>query len=516
MVYIVYGDPAYKYNNSNRLYGAGALDTLSRWIIEVDWNGDGTYDGSNENRYTTSMFVRRGRQEYIKVGGDGKAEGFEPTKIGTCTVMLDNSSRRYDPYNTTSDLYPYVLPGRFIRIRVNYNGTTYDIFHGKIKNIVPIENGKSQQVRIEAEDGQRILQSADVFVAIQQSIDIDDAISLVLDDAGYPSIYGESIEDASDVLSYWWANDRAMTEIQRLADAELGSFFVAADGKATFLSRHHSASATVTLTSADLLKEIEVPQPWEVVRNYIKVYARPRIARTGQTLWSLSDVPLVSAGGSIDIWATYQYNNNAVPAINVAVSSSDYTMNTAADGSGADATSDFSVTLTDFGETGKLAIRNNGASAAYITLLQVKGDALDAPNPSLLIQEDAASQAIYDKAVLTLDNQWIQSTSLADDFSRWLISFLPTPQRFITVKVESRPDIQFAPDLFDIADLTINHLGIAQDFKIGGIEHRWVKENGQAVLTTWNLEPYPDVSGYWIFNITTGNVTMGVNTVFGL
>jgi hypothetical protein len=512
--YARFGD-SYYYGNSERLYGIGA-DPLLRWTIQIDWDGDGVYDpAENENEYTTSLFLRRGRNEYIKVGSDGNAEGFEPTKIGTCTLVLDNSSRRFDPYNTASDLYPNILPGRFIRIQTIYNGVTEPIFHGKIKNIIPIESGRVQQVRIECEDGQRLLQSANVFAPIQQNIALDAAINDILDDSDYPTLYGRSIQEAADIVPYWWANDRAMTEIQRLADAELGSFFVAADGKATFYSRRHSASPVLNLTSADLLKDISIPQPWEVVRNSIRIFARPRVVRSNQILWTLADAPAISAGGTLDVWATYQYNNISVPAVNTAVSSSDYLMNTAADGSGSNVSSDFTVTLTDFGETGKISITNGGGATGYVTLLQVTGDAIDAPDPSLLIQEDTTSQGLYGRAVFTLDNPWLQSTSTANDFSIWLVSYLPTPQRFITVQVETRPDIQFTPDLFDVINLSIPRLGISQNFKIGGIEHRWINSNGQAVITTWNLEPFPDVSGYWIFDAITGNVVMGVGTIFG-
>jgi hypothetical protein len=520
MTYARWGDPLYKYGNVNRLYGAGVEDSNLHWIIEVDWNGDGSYDGSNENEYARDMKIVRGRRSYIKVGSDGKADGFEPVRVGYGSVILDNSDGRYDPYNSSSPLYPNVLPGRFIRIRQFYSGTTYPVFHGKIKNIIPFNTSQDQRVRIEFEDGLRLLQAFDSSIAIEQNLDIDDAIGMVLDEASWPTLYGRNIEDASDVLSYWWANDKAVTEIQRLTDAELGTFFVAADGNATFYSRHHSATAALTLDSGNFLKEIEQPQPWEVVRNIVRVIAHPRVLRATSDLWTIQDKPLLAAGDSLTVWATYQYNNNTVPAINVIepVATTDYTANTQEDGGGVNLTASFSITtFTDFGQTAKIVIRNNhGSLAGYITLLKVRGDAVDAPDPSLLIQEDTASQALYDKQVLTLDNIWLQSTSLADDFSRWLISFMSEPQAFLTVQVESRPDIQFSADLFDIINVTISKLSIARNFKVGGMEMQWTSESGQSCITTWFLEPFADTSGFWIFDSITGNVTMGVNTVFGL
>ena len=513
--YARYGD-AFLYGNVERLYGEPLTpDDVIRWAIEIDWDGDGIYDGSNENEYAVSLSVKRGRSDYIRVSGDGRAEGFEPVRIGTCNIVLDNTSRRFDPYNTNSDLYPYILPGRFVRVRVDYQGELRPIFHGKIRNIVPIENGRISQVRIEAEDGMRLLQQADASEPIQQNVRADTAIGSLLDAISYPTLYGRSLEQATDNIAYWWATNKVSSEVQDLAEAELGEFFVAADGAATFYARTHSSAPLLNLTAADLLKEINIPQPWEVVRNYIRVFARPRKTITDATLWTLQDTPLVQAGDTLEVWAQYTYNNENIPAINVGISSSDYTANTVADGSGSNVTSDFAVSFTDFGETGKIEVTNNGAVDAYITLLQVVGDAIVSPNPSILITENTTSQNLYGKSVFTLDNRWVQQTNTARDFSRWLISFLPSPQRFIEVKVQTRPDIQFEPDLFDVVNLQVDRLGISQNFKIGGIEHRWLNQNGQSVQTIWNLEPFPDISGFWKFDNITGDVIMGVGTVFG-
>lgn len=517
-VYIRYGNPAYKYNNSNRLYGAGAEDTNLHWVIEVDWDGDGIYSGDNEARYCVNMSVRRGRREYLKISSDGKAVGFQPVEVGTGTIILDNYTRRFDPYYSAGALYGDIQSGRFIRIRVYYNGVSYPVIHGKIRKITNTY-GNAPRTRIDFEDGMRYIQKADTFKAIQQNIDIDDAIGQVLDYIEYPTIWSRSLEDSSDVLNYWWANDKASTEIQRLADAELGTFFVAADGKAKFYSRHHTATAVLSLTQSDFLKDIPLPEPEEVVRNVIKVVAHPLTTAAGENLWTMVDKPLVANGASFTVWASYSYNNESVPAINVLtpVSATDYTANTAQDGSGTDKTSGFSVSsFTDFGKTAKIVMLNSSGSDAYITLLKVRGDALYSPNSSTQIEEDTASIADWGRSEFILDSDWQQSSALAEDYALWLVSFLPEPQKFIRVDMEGRPDKQFTPDLFDILDVELAKIGIDQNFKVGGIEHDWLFDTGQGVRTTFYLEPFPDTSGYWVFDSVTGNVQMGVNTTFGL
>jgi hypothetical protein len=515
MTYAVYGTAAYPYGTATRYYGVGA-DTVLRWGIDIDWDGDGLYSGDNDGIYAVDFKTRRGRLTYLNIDSDGDANGFEPVRVGTATLVLDNSSRRYDPYNTSSALYPNVQPGRYIRIRNLYNGTTNNVFHGKIRKITSIDTERDQRVRLELEDGLRLLQTADSSVAIQQSVDIDDAIQLVLTNIGWPSIFGTNLDDASDVLGYWWADDRAATEIRKLAEAELGQFYAAADGSATFRSRHHSAAAVLTLTSADYLKEIDLPQPLEVIRNVVKLKAHPRILRATGDLWTLVDMPSIAAnGGTLTVWATYAYNNTTVPAINVVspVATTDYTMNTQEDGGGTNLTSSFTVTLTDFGRTGKLVITNNHAAlAGFVTLLKVRGDAIDAPDASILIEEDTASQSDFGNALLTIDNDWLQDTSLANDLCQWLISYMPNPQKFLTVKLEARPDIQFAADLFDLINNTISRLSIASvNYRVAGIEHEWISDNGQATLTTWYLEPNPGLSSFWQFT-----TTIGVTSVFGI
>lgn len=521
MTYARFGDAAYKYGTTTRYYGVGANDDLLHWAVEVDWDGNGSYDGSNEAPYCRGMQTARGRDAYLSLDGEGNATGFQDMKIGTLSVTLDNGDGRYNPYNTSGPHYPNVLPGRYIRIRVNYNGTTYNVFHGKIKDINPVINPTTgdRTARITAEDGQRLLQRTDSSVSIQQNIDIDDAIAKVLNDVNWPGTYGRNLEDSADVLPYWWAKNKAYTEISTLAGAELGTFFIAADGKATFYSRHHTAAASLTLDSTHILKDIAIPQPWEVVRNSVQVIAHPRVAKASGVLWTLQDKPLIINGDSLTVWGTYQYNNTGVPAINVAqpVASTDFTANTLSDGSGVDKTSGFTVVLTDFGETSKNVITNNSGSDAYLTLLQNKGQALVASDPSISLSEDSSSQVTYGKQLLTLDYNWLQSTLLAADFSPYLLSFLKSPQAFITTIMEGRPDKQFVCDLFDTLNQSVTALGIAAtNFKVGGVSHQWLTENGQGVRTTFRLEPYLDTSGYWIFNISTGNVTMGVNTIFGL
>lgn len=72
MSYQVFGNPAFKYGNTSRLYGSGASsDTVAYWTIEVDWANLGAYDGSSEALYCIGFESARGRTTKFEVGSNG-------------------------------------------------------------------------------------------------------------------------------------------------------------------------------------------------------------------------------------------------------------------------------------------------------------------------------------------------------------------------------------------------------------------------------------------------------------
>ena len=488
----------------------GATDPELEWEFHVDWDNDGSFaDEANEAQYLTDLFVRRGRQVYMRP--DGK--GFEHIRPGEIRALLDNIDGRFDSWNTTSALYPNVVPGRRVRARVTdlNTSTVWPIFNGRITDIQPERNNKIDQVRITAVDGSFGLQKRPVNSTLYTDTAADALYNVILVAAGWTD--STSIEAASDIVPYWWIPPRqnAMDAIYALADALYGTPFVGADGTFKVYNRQHSTTAGATLTEAELLKDVGVKQPWEVVRNYAAVTAYPLTPVTTVELWRLGDKPSVEAGDSIELWGEYRYNGVQVPAENVTtpVATTDYLVNTAADGSGTNLTASCTVTAVKYGSNFKLTLTNNSAFLGYITLLKVRGDALTSQGTTL-IREDAASQALYEKRDVTFDFPMLQVVSQATDYADFLVGALASPNPFPRVYVEARPSIQFL-DVLDKIELTLATKGIttARSFDIGGLEMQWLSTNGQAVRTTWYLEPALD-DIYWIFT-----ASLGVSTRFG-
>lgn len=103
-------------------------------IVEIAFN-DGPYAVSptwtDVTEWVREMSIDRGRS------------GDWDTCDGTAIVVLNNRTRRFDPFNTSSPYWDNttnttkLIPRRQIRIRATYNATTYDVFRGYISGWPP-------------------------------------------------------------------------------------------------------------------------------------------------------------------------------------------------------------------------------------------------------------------------------------------------------------------------------------------------------------------------------------------
>ncbi len=483
------------------LWGAiyGDYPNIAYGIL-VDWNGNGLYDDGNESAYLLKWSCERGRDFYLNADGNG----LEPVNVGKITLTLDNTSGRYDPFNTTSPLYPHILPGKKIKFIVQDSSTltNHTIFTGEIEDIRPFARDKTVQVT--AIDAMSKFKNLETTIALNTNIKISDAIEAVLDSISFTDY---SIDSLLDVIAYWWVNaQKADAAIQELCDASFGTFFVSADGKAKYYTRSRAVSAVQSITQDMILKDIEVRQPWDVVRNNIDVIVKPLVLQATSTLWALRDIPSVAAGATIEIWGSFSYNNQSCPATNVItpVANTDYSMSTVSGGGGTDLTASFTVTTTKFGEAAKFVIKNNSASIGYINLLKIRGDALTAPDPVRINSVDSASAALYGNRTFRLESKWLQNTNLGITLAETIKELLSNARKYPIIQFESRPDMQYTADLFDRINLAIAALGIDSAFRVGSIKH----ESGntpQTVVTTVALEPVVDVASvYWIFPTELG------------
>lgn len=474
------------------------------WQFNIDWDNDGSYEADESTRMM-DMTIRRGRQFYLKEEGDG----FQPFGVGSATVVLDNHDQRYNPYNSSSPLYPNISPDRYARIDVAYYVgvilTARTIFEGKITDIKPVSRDR---VRIEMEDGLAWLRDTTTDIVLETNTTADVVIGNILDNVDWPAIYGRNLDSGTDVYDYVWAdNVNAKKAINDIVGAGIGTYYVASNGQFVFRSRHYNRSSSKTIDDSELLKEIQIRMPWEYQRNSSKVNVYPLATQNTSTLWTLQENTFIEAGDSATFTVLYKYDNQEVPAINVVtpVANTDYTMNTASDGSGADTTGDFTVSATKYGQTAELVVSNTGGDDSYITLLKIRGDAITSEDVIVAKTDNSGGDQ---PRLFVLDTPWLQDVNVGISFADFLATEFDNTNKLPIIQVENRPSIQYDIDLNDLVTITSSELGINDDYTIGYIEHVWMDANGQSVKTTFHTEPYIDYGTFWTFPTKIGETSI--------
>ena len=501
-----YGE--FKYGEE--VYGSGGSTNLV-WAFQVDWTDSGLFGGENDGlKRLTKIDTIRGRKFFVKKNGNG----FEEYKVGKATIVLDNFDDKYRPSNTSSPLFGNLDKGKFARLAVQNgdDGSEYEIFNGIIADIIPSgkSKGRWSKVTIKLVDGWQWLRTT-ISLAIQASIVSDVAIDDVLDAVSWPARWGRDVGVGAATLGFWFADGaNAKKTINQLVQAELARGWVGSDGKFYFRSRNAGQATDLSITQAEILKNIIERVPFETVKNIVKVRAHPLKQQPTGTLWTLDEIPSVANGATFTVWAEHSFNNNQVPALNVITPATitDFAANDQSDGGGTDRTSDFAVqSISKFARTTKIVMINNGAGTAFLTLLKLRGDPISDENAAFQIGE--AGDFATKPRTLTLDEPWNQDVDDAFQQATYLASILSTFDPFPIIEFINRPTFQYGTDLTGLVNLNIAEYGISANYRVGYIRHRSLHPNMQSVHSEMILEPFTSPEDYWTFP-----TTMGVKSIF--
>lgn len=466
-------------------------------MLDVDWNMDGTYDSLNNGDMMTSLRIRRGRRTVIKPNGDG----FEEDEAGQMITSLVDLHDWYDPMVNTD-----LGAGKYFRLRVNTpSGETFTLITGKLSEPVVTEGRGKRRVQLSGSDGWDTLrdQTNRVNIALQEDLYGDEAMNLLLDQIGWTTLWGRDLSGGVDLHQYWYAQDKsAASALYDLAFSEMGNLWIAGDGKVTFRNRHFVDTSLFTITDNDVqLGSLKILEPWEVVRNSIRVTAKNRVLQPAVELWSSIEIIRLGPGEvRDDIFASYTYNGEGVIGTNIIapVAGVDYVANTESDGSGVNITASFSVVATPFSSAAKLTVQNNHASyAGYLIVNKLRGDALTTRSETSEFN-DSVSQGRYQIRSLDLTYEWIQNINAARAIARHLKNTLAYPQKIISFQLADNPDKQFAMDLGRQVDVNFESKGIVGTYRVYYLEHQWADAAGLVTRSTFYLEPVASLDNYWI------------------
>src|SRR3990167_6243269 len=300
------------------------------WQVNVDWDNDGTLE-TNEASRLVGINLVRGRQ---KMMGSGTS-GLQKMAVGRCTLTLTNGDGRFDPRNTGSAIYPNVVPGREVQVKVSDGVTTWTVFTGLINEPV-LYDYADPKAKFEIRDGWQWLKDNNCFTAVQTDIRVDAAIQKVLESADWPfpkwalgtagrselgqatylspatglaRNWNQDLETGDDVIPYWWADGNAYEEINTLIEADYGFGFVAVDGKFTYQNRadHYGEASAATLLQSQALRDMTLGKVGENLRNIARVDYSGYTLETLAQIWAVNSTPEVPPGTTLaieSVWST--------------------------------------------------------------------------------------------------------------------------------------------------------------------------------------------------------------------
>jgi hypothetical protein len=265
--------------------------------------------------------------------------------------------------------------------------------------------------------------------------------------------------------------------------------------------------------------------PLPFIFNEFEAEVQTYTVGSSSVLWTLSEAgassPLLTPGESRDFWARYPTPDSPTDAVAVdawvtPVANTDYTANSASDGTGTDLTSDVAVSVSKFAQTMKITLTNNGSQSAYVTLLQARGTPVTKDDPIKIRREDTTSQAAYGERTFVSRSPFIPDSSEADSWARYNLAIYKDPIPILRVRFAANDEVNLnqalqreVSDRVTVVATGNAGLGINEDFFIEAIRHNI--RRGGLYWVEWDLSPVSGYSGFWVL----GTSELGTGTVLG-
>ena len=213
------GDPV----NGRLGYGILSDSTAPALVIDV-------------TSVTKSINIRRGRNILR-----------DTYEAGSATVKIYDQDGRFNPQNTSSDLYGQLTPLRKLRISASYSGNDYYLFSGYTTTYAYSYDAAEQvsYVEITAVDGFRLFNLAAITTVTGQAAgqDTGTRINKILDTVSFPNGM-RSVDTGNTLVQADPATTRtALAALVNSEFSEQGAFYMSPEGNAIFKNRANTIAS---------------------------------------------------------------------------------------------------------------------------------------------------------------------------------------------------------------------------------------------------------------------------------
>lgn len=481
---------------------------------------------------TTPLYVplrKPGRYEFVFNATATSFKIQNHTAASSCDVTVDNISVKQ------TNKYRMINKGMLVRLRGTLNGDTRQYFEGRILDIQhqldpqrgnvmatlivqcptdELMRAQFQPKLLEDVTAKEILQylfdralirypysSQHALLDVQGCYELDSVSlfdhDLITADTGITEheFVGDTADRGQGVSAYGFIKDAIEAECG-------GRFFWSRAGQYEFHNRHRDLlndTVTGTLSSADWMNPTYKQGNDQANKVTIRFFTR-KVGAAGSVVWIMPGLPIqLRNGNQRAVTARYNDpdNENAKVGIKDEITpfpGTDFTFNTAEDGSGTDVSGRISVSVNWGATNAKIVFSNNSGLDAWLTYAQLRA------TPLITIEDEVSASdgdSIRDHELreYPMELRLLSDRNTAQGYAHFRVGRFkyPIPHlESITLYAQSNSTTQTAAHTYTVGTIiavTDNYTGHDQDYVIVGEHHNYQHASGihQVVYT---LKPY--------------------------
>ncbi len=380
-------------------------------------------------------------------------------------------------------------------------------FHGAVEGITPQPDRNQQSCRLTALDDLHTLDKTLLFTLLTgRNLASGGIANQVLTRAGFSPSDRELDQGrtlvASGPRALWRLSARRV--LDRLQDEEDGLIYIDGQGRLRLEAfghrsegSHLSPRAAFGTRAGDgpYVSDLAWSGGGSAVENRTTFRFRSLDDQGAQEVWRLRDIPAIPPGESRDFLAE-SASYAAVDSIRVPAATADYAANAEADGSGADMTSDLTVTLpsqADFQGRGTVVRAANGSasSTVYLTLLKLTaGKAYRESEATIYEASDADSRRQHGERSREVDCLFIDNYAAAREAAESRLSRRKDPGPWLSLTIPNGNGANLSQVvhrvLSDRIRVVYGDMGIYREFFIEGMTLDAVAATGE-VTARWKV-----------------------------
>lgn len=319
--------------------------------------------------------------------------------------------------------------------------------------------------------------------------------ALIASQTGLPS--GTFSQDTiTDGVPFAFLDDISAGEaFNRIVKAGAHFLFIDGDGTLKLTGRDvDSASPTIVASFQNEGIKLDYLLPIDRVINDVRVRGQTRKAFAVTSVAQLADQPAVAASRAITFRLNYQDPDNQesplpVQSLVTPVSSTDWQLNTQADGGGTDKTSAGSLSLVElFATSAKFEITNTDSAQVFVNKFFVRGGPLRREPVFAGTDVNSDSQVKFQRRTFELESDLVDDFNFTQNYAEFLEATYSDPTAVIDFSLRNQIPEQLDMELIDVIHIVDSITGVASNFRIFGLEHAIAFDSvGTAHTTQYQL-----------------------------